>query len=55
MGEAEDKVMKISDKMREVNELLKYTAERKSCKVKDLQWKVDKGGHIHIRRKSNAV
>ena len=39
------------DKMAEVNALLKMTAEKKSCKVSDLEWKRDKYGNIHIRRK----
>lgn len=38
------------EKMREVNAILKMTAERLGCKMSDLQWKRDKGGHIHIRR-----
>ncbi len=29
--------------------LLKQTAERKGCKVEDLQWKHDKYGNVHVR------
>ena len=39
------------EKMDEVNAILKMTAERKSCKVSDLQWKRDEYGNIHIRRR----
>ena len=55
MSETEDKLMKAKDEMAEVNEILRYTAEKKKCNVSDLQWKVDGGGNIHIRRKQDAV
>lgn len=42
-------------KMREVNAVLKMTADNMGCKVSDLQYKIDRGGHIHIRNKKNAV
>ena len=41
------------DKMAEVNALLKMTADKKGCKVSDLEWKRDKYGNIHIRRRNN--
>ncbi len=37
------------DKMVEV--ILKMTAEKKKCRVEDLQWKRGKGGEIHVRRR----
>lgn len=42
------------EKMDEVNALLKMTAQKRGCKVSDLEWKRDKFGAIHIRRR-NAV
>jgi len=55
MGQAEDTVMKAHEKMKEVNALLNYHAEKMKCEVNDLQWKVDRGGHIHIREKKDAM
>ena len=43
------------DKMAEVNAILRMVAEKKGCKVSDLEWKRDKYGAIHIRRRNNAV
>ncbi len=40
------------EKMDEVNAILRMTAERKCCKVSDLEWKRDKYGNIHIRMKN---
>lgn len=37
------------EKMDEVNAILRMVAERKGCKVSDLQWRKDKYGAIHIR------
>ena len=39
------------EKMDEVNAILKMTAEKKGCSVSDLQWRRDKYGAIHIKRK----
>ena len=39
------------EKMDEVNAILRMTAKKKGCKVSDLEWKKDKYGAIHIRRK----
>lgn len=39
------------EKMDEVNAILRMVAEKKYCKVSDLEWKRDKYGAIHIRRK----
>lgn len=33
----------------EVQAILQMTAEKKGCKVSDLQWKRDKWGNIHVR------
>ena len=43
------------EKMDEVNAILRMNAEKLDCKVSDLQWKRDKGGHIHVRRKSGIL
>lgn len=43
------------EKMAEVNAILRMTAEKRGCKVSDLEWKKDKYGAIHIRRRQNAV
>ena len=42
------------DKMLEVNAILAVNAKNKNCKVSDLQWKRDKYGNIHIRRRDAA-
>lgn len=55
MSEAEDTVMRAKEKMAEVNAILRMTAEKKGCKVEDLQWRKDKYGAIHVRRKKDAV
>ncbi len=39
------------EKMDEVNAILRMTADKRKCKVSDLEWKKDKYGAIHIRRK----
>lgn len=39
------------EQMDEVNAILKMTAEKKGCKVSDLQWRRDKYGNIHIRKR----
>ena len=41
-----------AEKMDEVNAILKYQADRKGCKVTDLEWKRDKFGNIHTRLKN---
>ena len=43
------------ERMDEVNAILKFHADKMECKVSDLQWKRDAGGHIHIRRKSGIL
>ena len=43
------------EKMDEVNAILKMTAEKKGCSVSDLQWRRDKYGAIHIRRKESSI
>ena len=50
-GKETEQVLKMKDKMAEVNAILRMAAEKKHCEVSDLQWKVDKGGNIRIRRK----
>lgn len=40
-------------KMDEVNAILRMTAEKRDCKVSDLEWRKDKYGAIHIRRKND--
>lgn len=55
MSEAEDMLMRARDKMAEVNAILGDAAEKKKCKVSDLEWKRDKFGAIHVRRKKDAV
>lgn len=32
-------------------EIVEMTAKNKSCKVEDLESKVDKHGNVHVRRK----
>ena len=43
------------DIMAEINALMKMTAEKKGCKVSDLQWKRDEFGHIYIRRRNETA
>lgn len=43
------------EKMREINAILKYHADKMGCKVSDLQWRRDRGGAIHIRKKSGIL
>lgn len=40
------------EKMDEVNAILRMTAGKKGCKVSDLQWRRDKYGAIHIRKRN---
>lgn len=47
-------VMNAAEKMREVNALLKMVAKKKKCKVSDLEWRRDKFGAIHIRKKKDG-
>ena len=44
-----------TDKMAEVNAILRMVAEKRKCKVSDLEWRKDKFGAIHVRRKKDAV
>lgn len=57
MSEAEDMVMRAKDKMTEVNAILRDAAEKKHCKVSDLEWRKDRYGAIHVRKRkeNNAV
>lgn len=41
--------------MDEINAILKMTAVKMGCKVSDLEWRKDKFGAIHVRRKKDAV
>ena len=36
----------------EAEAILEMTARRKGCKVEDLQYKRDKYGNIHVRRRN---
>ena len=49
----------MSDKMDEVNAILKMNAEKLGCEVSDLEWRRGKGGEIHVRikkeRKNNET
>lgn len=42
------------EKMHEINAILKMTAEKKHCKVSDLQWRRDRFGAIHVRKRKDA-
>lgn len=55
MSEAEDIAMRARDRMAVVNSILRYHAEKKHCKVSDLQWRKDRFGAIHVRRRQDAV
>lgn len=39
------------DKMAEVNAILRMVAEKKGCKVSDLEWRKDRFGAIHVRKR----
>lgn len=54
MTEAEGIITRAKDKMAEVNAILRMTAEKKHCNVSDLQWKKDKQGNIHVRKKPDV-
>lgn len=43
------------EKMDEINAILRMTAEKWGCKVSDLEWRKDRFGAIHVRRKKDAV
>lgn len=45
----------VEEKMAEVNAILRMTAGKWGCKVSDLQWRKDKFGAIHVRRRQDAV
>ncbi len=36
----------------EAEAIVKMTAENKGCEVSDLQWKRDRYGNIHVRRRN---
>lgn len=40
------------DRVAEVNAILRHAAEKKHCKVSDLEWRRDKFGAIHVRMKN---
>jgi cobalamin-dependent methionine synthase I len=42
------------DKMDEINAILRMTAEKEHCKVSDLQWRKDRFGAIHVRKRKDA-
>ena len=44
-----------AERMDEVNAILRMNATKLDCKVSDLQWRRDKDGHIHVRRKSGIL
>ncbi len=43
------------EKMDEVNALLKMVAKKRNCEVSDLEWRRDKFGAIHIRKKKQKM
>ena len=43
------------EKMDEVNAILRMVAEKRGCKVSDLQWRRDKYGYIHIRKRKQKM
>lgn len=57
MSEAEDMLMKAKDNMAEVNAILRHAAEKKHCKVSDLEWRKDRfrAIHVRLRKGNNAV
>ncbi len=42
------------EKMDEVNAILRMVAEKRGCKVSDLQWRKDKYGAIHVRTRKDG-
>ncbi len=38
----------------DIQAILERTAKDKGCKVSDLQWRRDKGGNIHVRKRDAA-
>lgn len=50
-GKETERVLKMKEKMAEVNAILGMAAQKEGCRVEDLQWKADKHGAIHIRRR----
>lgn len=40
------------EKMDEVNAILRMVAKKRGCEVSDLQWRKDKYGAIHVRRRN---
>lgn len=43
------------EKMDEVNAILRMDARNLGCKVSDLQWKRDRFGAIHVRKRKDAI
>ena len=39
----------------EVQVILKRTAKEKGCMVEELQWKRDKHGNIHVRKRCDSL
>lgn len=50
-GKEAENVLKMKEKMAEVNAILGMAAQKEGCSVGDLQWRADEFGAIHIRRR----